>query len=108
MFRMPFETLLIAGCFVYALSAPSALAFLVHPFASRMTSSLPHQSLKATRSAKDSLFDLLDQVPRDNLTSQRLTAGILRTVRLMEKECPTPDDKVLQALAGKCIFFYML
>lgn len=99
------EALLMGACFFCALFTSPAFAFLLHPFASRLAR---HGLMVAEATkTKDGLIELLEQAPNNNPTSQRLTADILTTVRLMEKECPTPDAEVVQALAGKstrCLF----
>jgi len=43
---------------------------------------------------------LLEKTPRNVPTSASLTSEILAMVRQLEEECPTPDDSVLQELAG--------
>lgn len=91
--RIPFETLLAAACLFHALTASPAFAFLVH--------TSQRARLTVVEATKDSLFELLEQAPKNNPTSQRLTADILRKVRLLENECPTRDEEVIQALAGK-------
>ena len=50
--------------------------------------------------AKSKLFDLLDEVPSNAPTPRGLTDDILAAVRLLERQCPTPDDAVLSELAG--------
>ena len=50
--------------------------------------------------AKSNLFDLLDEVPSNAPTPRGLTDDILAAVRLLERQCPTPDDAVLSELAG--------
>jgi hypothetical protein len=89
---------LVAAYFFHALSLASA--FVVRH---RSSSRVSKQGLQVTTSTKDGLFELLQQAPKNTPTSQKLTTDILTTVRLLEKECPTPDAEVLQALAGKLI-----
>ena len=50
--------------------------------------------------AKSKLFDLLDEVPSNAPTPRGLTDDILAAVRVLERQCPTPDDDVLSELAG--------
>ena len=50
--------------------------------------------------AKSKLFDLLDDVPSNAPTPRGLTDDILAAVRVLERQCPTPDDAVLLELAG--------
>ncbi|GAX11781.1 hypothetical protein FisN_7Lh163 [Fistulifera solaris] len=86
---------LVAVYIFHALSLASA--FVVRHCSSARFS---QQGLQVTTSTKDGLFELLQQAPKNTPTSQKLTADILTTVRLLEKECPTPDAEILQALAG--------
>jgi hypothetical protein len=59
--------------------------------------SLPESS----SSIKDTVMDLLGSVPRNAPTTRELTGNILRAVRLLERQCPTPDLEVLEKLSGK-------
>ena len=53
-----------------------------------------------SQSAKESLLELLEQIPRNAATSQAQTADILKTMRQLEEECPTAPQDVVKALAG--------
>jgi hypothetical protein len=58
--------------------------------------SLPESSFR-----KDTVMELLQSVPRNAPTPRELTVDILRAVRLLERQCPTPDLEVLEKLSGK-------
>jgi hypothetical protein len=54
-----------------------------------------------TQSTKALLLELvLEKTPRNAPTSAPITEEILKVVRELEKQCPTPDSKVLRELAG--------
>ena len=46
------------------------------------------------------LINLLSQVPSNQSTSKQLTKEILQASTILENQCPTLDDNVLQRLAG--------
>jgi hypothetical protein len=54
-----------------------------------------------TQSTKAQLLELvLEKTPRNAPTSASTTEEILKVVRELEEQCPTPDTEVLQELAG--------
>ena len=57
-------------------------------------------SVSDTTDAKSKLFDLLDEVPSNAPTPRGLTNDILAAVRVLEDQCPTPDEDVISELAG--------
>ena len=46
------------------------------------------------------LISLLSQVPSNESTSKQLTTEILQATTILEKQCPTVDENVLQNLIG--------
>ena len=46
------------------------------------------------------LLDLIAKTPSNMPTSKHLTQEILDVVRQLEATCPTPEDQVVQMLAG--------
>jgi hypothetical protein len=51
-------------------------------------------------STKEVLLQLVQSTPPNAPTPAYMTNEILRVVRQLEEECPTPDDEVLSELAG--------
>jgi len=51
-------------------------------------------------SSKTSLLNLLSKVPPNESTPRELTRDILRAVRVLEEDCPTPEEDVLPSLVG--------
>lgn len=49
---------------------------------------------------KEELLDSLKETPSNAPTSRKLTTHILGQIDELEKNCPTPDDDVLESLAG--------
>jgi hypothetical protein len=49
---------------------------------------------------KSELMDSLKETPSNAPTSRKLTSYILGKIDELEKNCPTPDDDVLENLAG--------
>lgn len=49
---------------------------------------------------KAELLDSLKETPSNAPTSRKLTSHILGQIDELEKNCPTPDDDVLESLAG--------
>ena len=46
------------------------------------------------------LFNLLSQVPSNQSTSKQLTTAILQATSILENECPTLEENMLQCLVG--------
>jgi hypothetical protein len=53
-----------------------------------------------TPETKTTLLSLLSKVPPNEPTPVDLTAEILQAVKNLEESCPTPEEDVLQAVAG--------
>ena len=49
---------------------------------------------------KLNLINLLSQVPSNQSTSKQLTKEILQATSILEKQCPTLEENVLQRLVG--------
>lgn len=47
------------------------------------------------------MLELLGNVPRNAPTPGDQTRSILRVVRMLEQQCPTPNAEVLPKLGGK-------
>jgi hypothetical protein len=58
------------------------------------------QATSAENEYKLALLDLLSTVPKNVATPKELTSDILEAVKILEKDCPTPESDVLQLLAG--------
>lgn len=74
------------------------LSFLDDLFATKSTPK-PTEAAPAT-SNKIELLNLLSKVPPNQSTPKELTSSILQAVKSLEDSFPTPEEDVLQAVAG--------
>jgi hypothetical protein len=69
-------------------------------FFSPQKNQVKSQATSAENEYKLALLDLLSTVPKNVATPKELTSDILEAVKILEKDCPTPESDVLQLLAG--------
>ena len=75
------------------------LSFLEELFSTIKSTSPSKEATPATE-GKEKLLSLLSNVPPNEPTPSDLTADILQAVKDLEETCPTPEEDVLQAVAG--------
>jgi len=59
-----------------------------------------HDTEQDRQTRKTELLDLLKETPSNAPTSRKMTSEILEKIDDLEKCCPTPDEQVLESLAG--------
>jgi hypothetical protein len=65
-----------------------------------LCAAITHETEQDRQTRKLELLDLLKETPSNAPTSRKMTREILEIIDDLEKCCPTPDEQVLESLAG--------